>query len=374
MTNRGFQAAEIKPTDYILGGAVSLKGAALVPDGQWDKWLPAPEDQSRDGFEPYACVSYAILNAVEILMRQEFGEAQNLSDRFLAYATGTEAKKGNDPTTVCTFLGKKGDVHESDWPYPTPATDFYKTPPQNLYTLALAFVAEFGFDNQWVPATPEKMKDALTRSPLTVAGFAWAQDANELFYWPPGEYADHYFVIFGYEDGIAWHAFDSYANEYKRVAWDYPFIQVKEYTLHKNVVKPSAFALFVQWLREALGLQGTSFGAARSPQWSAVRNEFIRNNPTCAACGTTKKLQAHHVVAYHTDKAKELDPSNLIALCEGMERNCHRFIGHLDNFQSINENSREDAAAWLKRIQNRPKWNGLEWVYPEGYVPNKPHG
>lgn len=272
MTERGFQPSEIQVTDYRLGGATQLKGEALVPDGQWDTWLPAPEDQSRDGFEPYACVTFAILNAVEILMRKEYGEIQNLSDRFLAYATGTEAKKGNDPTTVCKFLGKKGDVPEADWPYPTPASDFYKAPPQNLYTLALEFIAEFEYDNQWVPATPEAMKDALTRSPLTVAGYAWAQDENGMFYTPDGAQPDHYFVIFGYEDGVAWHAFDTYANEYKRLKWDFVFTQVKEHTLHRQVIQPSFFEKFVQLLRQILGLEAPTFGAVRSPEWSRVRD------------------------------------------------------------------------------------------------------
>lgn len=261
MTERGFQPSKIDRNDFVLGGAYSLKGVALVPDGQWDKWLPPAENQSKDGFESYACVSFAVTNAVEILIRQEFGEMENLSDRFLAYATGTEAKRGNDPTTVCTFLGKKGDVPEKDWPYPTPATEFYKTPPQNLYTLALEFPAEFEYDNQWVPATPEKMKDALTRSPLTVAGYAWAQDteAMPMYYTPDGAQPDHYFVIFGYEDGKAWHAFDTYENNYKRLRWDYVFTQVKEHTLHRNVVVPSAWSKFVQLLREILGFQGMSW-------------------------------------------------------------------------------------------------------------------
>ena len=95
-------------------------------------------------------------------------------------------------------------------------------------------------------------------------------------------------------------------------------------------------------------------GVPRSPEWPAVRKAWLKDNPTCAACGTDKDLQVHHVQAFHTDMTKELDPSNFLTLCEGMERNCHRFIGHLNNFQSINENSRADAASWLAKIENRP--------------------
>ena len=346
---RGFQPSEIKQGDYILGAATSLKGEVLVPDGQWDAWLPAFENQSKDGFESYACVSFAVTSAVEILMRQEFGEIQNLSDRWLAWATGTGARKGNDPTTVCTFLGKKGDVPESDWPYPTPASDFYKTPPQNLYTLALEFIAEFEYDNQWVPATPQMRKDALTRSPLTVAGYAWAF-RNGLAYWPDGAAADHYFVVYGYEDGQYWKVLDTYERNLKQVEWNYPFVQVKEHTLHKQVIKPSAFALFVQWLREALGLDAPSFGAARSPKWSEVRNNFIAQNPTCAVCGTKKGCEAHHRKPFHLHPELELDENNLITLCP----RCHLLIGHLGSFKSYNVNVAEDSAHLLQEVKNRP--------------------
>lgn len=255
---RGFQESEIASGDYVLGAATSLKGKVLMPGGQWDDFIPVPENQTRPGGpEVFACVSFAVLNAVETLMRQEFGEVQNLSDRWLAWATDTWQKKGNDPTTVCKFLGKRGDVPEKDWPYPTPASDFYITPPVNLWTLALEFPAEFDFDNQWVPGTPEAMKDALTRSPLTVAGYAWAQ-RNNLYYWPDGALPDHYFVVYGYVDGQYWKAIDTYSDSsgsnLKKIEWDYPFLQIKEHTLHKQVISQTWFDIFIKQLRAILGL------------------------------------------------------------------------------------------------------------------------
>lgn len=351
MNKRGFFESKIVTGDYVLGGATQLTGEILVPTGDWTEWLPTAEDQSKEGFESYACVSFAVLNAVEILMRQEFGEIQNLSDRWLAWATGTQAKQGNDPTTVCKFLGKKGDVPETDWPYDS--TNFYATPPQNLYTLALEFPAEFEYDNQWVPATPEAMKDALTRSPLTVAGYAWAQ-RNGMYYWPDGALADHYFLVYGYVDGQYWKVFDTYENNLKQVEWNYPFIQVKEHTLHKNVVKPSAFALFVQWLRQALGLEGMSFGAARSPQWEALSRAYRKEQPLCEF-GMHKPtklnpLNTHHVVPFHLDISKELLKSNWINLC----RFHHLWNGHLGAWASSNSSVREDAISFTEKVKNRP--------------------
>ncbi len=351
-TQRGFIPSPIKTGDYILGGAVQLKGAVLRPDGQWDAYLPAPENQSRDGFEPYACVSYAIKHAVEILIRQEFGELDQYSARWLAWATGTEAKQGNDPWTVCHFLGTSGDVHEADWPYDS--QHFYDTPPQTMYTLAKEFIAKWNYDNQWVPATQATMMDALTRSPLTVAGFAWAQNAAGLYYWPDGAISDHYFIVYGYDPNNYWKVFDTYENNYKQLVWDYPFIQLKEHTIHANVVVPSYFDKFVQYLRESLGLDGMAFGAARSPQWPQVQKAFIKEHPTCAVCdkkGTLlNPLNVHHQHPFHVHPELELDPENLITLC----RIHHLWWGHLGNWASWNDSVQSDAVEWELKIKARP--------------------
>lgn len=63
---------------------------------------------------------------------------------------------------------------------------------------------------------------------------------------------------------------------------------------------------------------------ARSSKWRTVRDEFIRQHPFCAACGTKKNLNAHHIKPYHEHPELELEPGNLIALC----RYHHFYIGH----------------------------------------------
>ena len=94
----------------------------------------------------------------------------------------------------------------------------------------------------------------------------------------------------------------------------------------------------------------------RSPKWPTVRAAWLKANPSCAACGTTRKaiLSVHHVIPFHVDRSKELDATNLITLCEGQGVNCHLLFGHLMNWSSWNVNVREDAAAWRAKIRNRP--------------------
>ena len=105
-------------------------------------------------------------------------------------------------------------------------------------------------------------------------------------------------------------------------------------------------------------------GVPRSDKWPEVRAEFMKTHKTCAACGSDKDIQIHHIQAFHTHPELELDPSNFMPLCEGgSEKNCHRMFGHLDNWQSINETSREDAMIMLKKIQERPFWDGKSWIY-----------
>lgn len=120
----------------------------------------------------------------------------------------------------------------------------------------------------------------------------------------------------------------------------------------------------LNWYRDWRDRNRT-FGAIRSPQWESVRGAWIKQHPKCAVCGTDKDIQIHHVIAFHTDQSKELDEKNLISLCEGSNKDCHRLFGHLGSFLSINENVRKDAEEWNKRILQRPKWNGkiCKWEY-----------
>ncbi len=71
---------------------------------------------------------------------------------------------------------------------------------------------------------------------------------------------------------------------------------------------------------------------SRSSRWDEVRDDFIRNNQFCSACGYTEELQVHHMKPFKSHPELELDPSNLITLCMG-PKDCHLFIGHGGNFK-----------------------------------------
>lgn len=89
----------------------------------------------------------------------------------------------------------------------------------------------------------------------------------------------------------------------------------------------------------------------RSPLWKKVRNEHIAGFPFCAACGRTSGLEVHHVEPVHHNPARELDPTNLITLCD---KYCHLAIGHLMNTQSWNTEVVNDSAVYLNKVKHRP--------------------
>jgi hypothetical protein len=94
--------------------------------------------------------------------------------------------------------------------------------------------------------------------------------------------------------------------------------------------------------------------AKRSGQWPTVRKHHLEAHPFCAVCGGTKFLEVHHVDDFHNHPELELDPGNLITLCEHPAHNDHLIFGHLGSFKSINIDIVKDALIWYNKITKRP--------------------
>lgn len=72
---------------------------------------------------------------------------------------------------------------------------------------------------------------------------------------------------------------------------------------------------------------------ARSKDWSKVRKAFLAEHKYCAACGTDKNLQVHHLKPFSKYPWLELVPANLITLCG----KCHFTVGHGGSWHKWNE-------------------------------------
>jgi 5-methylcytosine-specific restriction endonuclease McrA len=100
-----------------------------------------------------------------------------------------------------------------------------------------------------------------------------------------------------------------------------------------------------------------------------VRKEHLVREPACAACGHKGRgLQVHHIKPFHLHPQLELDPRNLITLCEDRGRDHHLLLGHLNTWESYNEHIRDDVrrfyrktaaqiradSSWQKKVMQRP--------------------
>jgi len=90
----------------------------------------------------------------------------------------------------------------------------------------------------------------------------------------------------------------------------------------------------------------------RSSGWRKVRKAYVKKFPFCASCGSTRKLEVHHIKDFSTNPELELEPNNLITLCRAGTQ-CHLTFGHLGNWKSINPSVEEDSVWYLEKVKQR---------------------
>lgn len=93
-------------------------------------------------------------------------------------------------------------------------------------------------------------------------------------------------------------------------------------------------------------------GQRRSSKWKDIRATHLKEHPECEVCGRKTELEVHHIIPFSIAPDKELDPENLITLCESKKNglNCHLLIGHLGNYRRFNPNVKADALEWRVKL------------------------
>ncbi len=91
----------------------------------------------------------------------------------------------------------------------------------------------------------------------------------------------------------------------------------------------------------------------RNPRWKTVRDAVLKQCPACAACGDKRLLNVHHKKPFHLFPDLELEPANLIVLCEVPSHSCHFALGHCFDWRAYNPFVEEDARARMERIAQR---------------------
>lgn len=94
----------------------------------------------------------------------------------------------------------------------------------------------------------------------------------------------------------------------------------------------------------------------RSSKWPKFRSENISD--TCACCGKSVRflrkfrMCLHHITPFHIRPDLELNPANVLTLCNNPR--CHLDRGHLGDWRSWNWNVTKDCELWLWKFQTRP--------------------
>lgn len=91
----------------------------------------------------------------------------------------------------------------------------------------------------------------------------------------------------------------------------------------------------------------------RSTRWPKVRAKHLESHPVCACCEGSKDLSVHHIHPFHLYPNLELEPDNLVTLCESKKNgiNCHLLLGHLGNFKNVNPDVIADVAVWNVKLK-----------------------
>lgn len=221
-------------SDWRLGGLTPVDFKLSNPEGDWSYYLPVDEIQNRWGFDRLACVTFSLLNCIEILYKHQTGHEKNFSDRFIAKLSGT-TRNGNYLDNVFDTVRKNGIIEEYLYPDDANSWDeYYKELPQELVDKAREFLKDQEIYREWVRVDrKEDIFTALKSAPLQVT--VRYAEGNSLLN-PVGDH-NHAVTIYNAEKGHHWEIFDHYTQTRKRYAWDYEFGAVLKPTLIKKTNK-----------------------------------------------------------------------------------------------------------------------------------------
>jgi hypothetical protein len=85
------------------------------------------------------------------------------------------------------------------------------------------------------------------------------------------------------------------------------------------------------------------FGRPRSSKWRGIRAFHLKYNQACVVCGEARYVEVHHILPVHVAPESELDPDNLVTLCDDRAASHHFQIGHGGNWMYWNMIVRDDA-------------------------------
>ena len=274
------------PNAYKFGASLPIE--ILEPFGDWSNYLPVKEFQNLNNIEPYACVPFTILNCVETLIKRQYGEERNWSDRFLSYVTDT-SDGGSDPHECAEFLRKLGVPPQENWPFDSSINTtekFFARPEPKIYEIAREFLEEFDFKHEDVERKHEAISEALKCSPLLISVYAWKRNTDGLYIKPSGARDVHATTMFQERVGEFRRVFDSYdAPHIKDYDWNAMPEVIKRFWIKKRPVyeeKLNILQRIIAVLAQLIGLMYKSPQPPITPIVEPPQPKYLWDTPVLA--------------------------------------------------------------------------------------------
>ena len=229
MKNYGFIPPVVVPEDYFLGSR-KMGSMPINEKGDWLKWLPAFEPQSKN-IDTNACVSFAMNSCAEILHKFLYDAEPNYSDRFLASVSETKPEQGgNTPKKVADTFRHSGAIPETEYPFVDNLEEYYQPIPERLKNMGLEWLKNYSWGYEWTDTA--FLKEALKRSPVGCAVSAWQTNDK-------GEYvrfgaSNHFVVLVAFDENDRPIIFDSYEKNIKILEAGYKLEFPQLYKLSKK--------------------------------------------------------------------------------------------------------------------------------------------
>ncbi len=220
LKNTGFAGSGRTISDYVFGGVTKIAAEPLI-NGDWTNYLPMYEYQNTN-FETMACVTFSVLNCLEILLKRRYNATFNFSDRFTSKMSGTTTA-GNTMYKVIESIRKNnGPLSQIFWRNEGKNWDeWYKEIPQNLQDLAKLNLGCLSVGYEWVDPTPDRLKEAMKYSPLQIAICAYGQKKDGIYQKTPGM-LNHCITLYKIKDNGNYLIYDHYlGGELKELVADY---------------------------------------------------------------------------------------------------------------------------------------------------------
>ena len=398
---------EDREEDYFAGVSSPIEFKAINPSGDFTPFLPDFDRQKINAYESEACVPFSASQAaaIEVQINKQLESGQlpattvewlttngyfctdgkvHLSERFVAKVDGTDPAVGTPLQAPWDAMRKYGCLPWSDWPFDESITSdaqFYAPLPQNLLDKAKQFLNYFTIQYHWLvrngsaKGTPiTLLKTALQQAPICI-GINVGDNWNQVNPTPTSDLAPEHSVLIVKMD-TATTVLDHYQ----------PFLKVLPFSWNigyaiQGIVTPilpppppptppitvPATLTWLQkltaWLQDIQAkMQGARFAGEppRSNEWPKVRAAHLETEPNCMVCGCSKNLNVHHIMPFHFDQSKELDPDNLITLCQDPKHECHLTYGHWRNYRTkYNPNIKAEAPLWFRRFSAKTEAEAL---------------